>query len=41
MPMANPDAQRKRNLGHLPDHLPRIEQVIEPARKVCLRLPTW
>ncbi|MDP1576088.1 MAG: transposase, partial [Cypionkella sp.] len=23
----------KRNLGHLPDHLPRIEQVIEPARK--------
>ena len=25
----------KRNLGHLPDHLPRIEQVIEPARKVC------
>lgn len=29
----------KRNLGHLPDHLPRIEQVIEPAHKVCpLRL---
>ena len=26
----------KRNLGHLPDHLPRIEQVIEPAQKVCL-----
>lgn len=25
----------KRNLGHLPDHLPRIEQVIEPAAKVC------
>ena len=25
----------KRNLGHLPDHLPRIEQVIEPARRVC------
>jgi transposase len=25
----------KRNLGHLPDHLPRIEQGIEPARKVC------
>jgi transposase len=25
----------KRNLGHLPDHLPRIEQVIEPAHKVC------
>ncbi len=25
----------KRNLGHLPDHLPRIEQVIEPAQKVC------
>jgi len=27
----------KRNLGHLPDHLPRIEEVIEPARKVCPR----
>ena len=26
----------KRNIGHLPDHLPRIEQVIEPAQKVCL-----
>jgi hypothetical protein len=26
----------KRNLGHLPDHLPRIEQVIEPENKVCL-----
>ena len=26
----------KRNLGHLPDHLPRIEQVIEPEKKVCL-----
>lgn len=25
----------KRNLGHLPEHLPRIEQVIEPAQKVC------
>ena len=25
----------KRNLGHLPDHLPRIEQVIEPRHKVC------
>ncbi|MDR7127664.1 transposase, partial [Pseudotabrizicola sp. 4114] len=25
----------KRNLGHLPDHLPRIEQVIEPAQKIC------
>ena len=25
----------KRNLGHLPDYLPRIEQVIEPAQKVC------
>ena len=25
----------KRNLGHLPGHLPRIEQVIEPARKIC------
>jgi Transposase and inactivated derivatives len=25
----------KRNLGHLPDHLPRIEQVIEPVQKVC------
>jgi transposase len=25
----------KRNLGHLPDHLPRIEQMIEPAQKVC------
>ena len=25
----------KRNLGHLPDHLPRLEQVIEPARRVC------
>ena len=25
----------KRNLGHLPDHLPRIEQVIEPAQTVC------
>lgn len=25
----------KRNLGHLPGHLPRIEQVIEPARRVC------
>lgn len=25
----------KRNLGHLPDHLPRIEKVIEPAHKVC------
>jgi transposase len=25
----------KRNLGHLPDHLPRIEQVIEPVHKVC------
>lgn len=25
----------KRNLGHLPDHLPRIERVIEPAQKVC------
>ncbi len=25
----------KRNLGHLPDHLPRIEQVIEPAQKAC------
>ena len=26
----------KRNLGHLPDHLPRIEQVIEPEHKICL-----
>lgn len=25
----------KRNLGHLPDHLPRIEQVIEPAHMAC------
>ena len=25
----------KRNLGHLPDHLPRIEEVIEPEQKVC------
>ena len=25
----------RRNLGHLPDHLPRIEQVIEPAQKIC------
>ena len=25
----------KRNLGHLPDHLPRIEQVIEPEQKAC------
>jgi len=25
----------KRNLGHLPAHLPRIEETIEPARKVC------
>ena len=25
----------KRNLGHLPDHLPRIEEVIEPEHKVC------
>ena len=25
----------KRNLGHLPDYLPRIEQVIEPEQKVC------
>jgi transposase len=25
----------KRNLGHLPDHLPRIEQVIEPVHNVC------
>ena len=25
----------RRNLGHLPGHLPRIEQVIEPAQKVC------
>ena len=25
----------KRNLGHLPDHLPRLEQVIEPMHKVC------
>ena len=25
----------KRNLGHLPDHLPRIEQVIEPEQMVC------
>ena len=25
----------KRNLGHLPDHLPRIEQVIEPVHKAC------
>ena len=24
-----------RNLGHLPDHLPRIEQVIEPPQKIC------
>ena len=26
----------KRNPGHLPDHLPRVEQVIEPVHKVCL-----
>jgi hypothetical protein len=25
----------KRNLGHLPDQLLRIEQVIEPAQKTC------
>lgn len=25
----------KRNLGHLPDHLPRIEEVIEPGHRVC------
>ena len=25
----------KRNLGHLPDHLPRIEQVIEPTQRIC------
>ena len=25
----------RRNLGHLPAHLPRIEQVIEPENKVC------
>ena len=24
-----------RNLGHLPDHLPRIEQVIEPESTLC------
>ncbi len=25
----------KRNLGHLPEHLPRIERVIEPEAKAC------
>ena len=25
----------KRNLGHLPRHLPRIEQVIKPAQNTC------
>jgi transposase len=25
----------RRNLGHLPAHLPRIEQIIEPENKVC------
>ena len=25
----------KRNLGRLPDHLPRIEEMIEPEQKVC------
>ena len=28
-----PDARR--NLGHLPEHLPRIEQVIEPESTLC------
>jgi hypothetical protein len=25
----------KRNLDHFPGHLPRVEQVIEPAQKIC------
>ena len=25
----------KRNLGHLPDHLPRVEKVNEPAQNFC------
>ena len=28
-------AKPKRNRGHLPKHLPRIERVIEPEEKVC------
>jgi transposase len=28
-------AKPKRNRGHLPKHLPRIEQVIEPEEKTC------
>lgn len=37
-PNADGTARRpvaKRNLGHLPDHLPRVERVIEPAHKIC------
>lgn len=34
--MANQDArQHGATLGHLPDHLPRLGQEIEPARRVC------
>lgn len=36
MPMApRGDRQPSATLGHLPEHLPRIEQVIEPGHKVC------
>ena len=30
-----PRAPAQRNIGRLPDHLPRIERVIEPASKLC------
>jgi len=32
---AKPAAVRRRNLGHLPAHLPRIEQVIDIEDKAC------
>ena len=39
-PMTTPRKKRRppqRNLGHLPDHLERIEQVIEPDSIICPR----
>ncbi len=35
LPRAPKTPRPARNLGHLPDHLPRIEQVIEPESTLC------
>ncbi len=34
-PPKSKTAQRKSNRGHLPKHLPRVEEIIEPESTIC------